>query len=337
MPANTNGVYYQDPVELAAAEFTPFLVSADTSLPATPFDFAGARDLFAQLNSHEFLTTSLTGSNNDLNFFARLPGSTDYTVEYRDPSANNAALSVTVHAYLKTLLTGSNNDLVFTAVQEGASGEAITVRYLDPAANDAVESVSVSGNAITVNLATGVAGAITSTGDSIKASLLASAAASALVTAVDAASNDGSGAVTALSATALGGRAVIVHLATGVAGAITSTAAQVAAAITADTLASAVVIAENAASNTGAGVVIAMAQTALAGPTGTNPTLDVTLKHGITPTALATHSAFAQKTTATTEFKVFPVVASKGQWLFDVGGTNPVFAVSIAAQYKPTT
>jgi hypothetical protein len=111
----------------------------------------------------------------------------------------------TVAATLSTALTGANNDLDFTSVLTGVLGNAITIRYLDPAANDAVESVSVAGTAITFNLATDGAGAITSTGDSLKATLLASAPASALVTAADKAANDGSGVVTALAATALTG------------------------------------------------------------------------------------------------------------------------------------
>jgi len=336
MPQNANNEYYSNPITLESGSLSPRLITADISLPATPFSFEGAENAFAQLNTHEFTTTALTGSNNDLNIIAREPGSTDITVEYRDPSANSATLSVSEHAYLKTALTGSNNDLVFTAVEEGSGGDDITIAYVDPSANNAVESVSVSGKAITFNLATGSGGAITSTGDTLKATLLASAPASALVTAADAAGNDGSGAVTALTATALGGHAIIVYLATNSSGTITSTAAQVSAAIQAKASTAALVFTENAASNTGAGVVTALAQTALGGPAGSSPTLDVTLKHGITTSTLATHSAFAQKTTATTEFKSFAVVAPFGQWAFDIGGTaSPAFAVSIDVVYRP--
>jgi hypothetical protein len=104
-----------------------------------------------------------------------------------------------------TSLTGDNNDLVWTAKQawEGAQGELITIEYRDPGANDAVESIVVEGTAIIVNLATGGAGAIASTGDTIKATLAGHGVASAMVTAVDAATDDGSGTVTALSATRL--------------------------------------------------------------------------------------------------------------------------------------
>lgn len=114
-----------------------------------------------------------------------------------------AAPDDTVQATLSTTLTGNNNDLVFTAVPPGEDGNAITVAYVDPAANDAALSVTVLGNAVTFHLATGSGGAITSTGDDLKTALLASAAASLLVTATDKAANDGSGVVTALAATPL--------------------------------------------------------------------------------------------------------------------------------------
>jgi hypothetical protein len=325
-----NQQFYPDPILLDGAQLAPTLKSADANL--TAFDTAGVREILATLSVYEYLTTALTGANNDLNIIARAPGSTDYTVEYKDPSANNAALSVTVHAYLKTALAGANNDLVFHAVAEGSSGEAITIAYVDPSANDATESVTVSGNAITFHLATGVAGAITSTGDSLKATLLASAAASALVTAADAAGNDGSGVVIALAATALAGRAIIVHLGTGSGGAITSTAAQVAAAIAADTLANALVVVENTASNTGAGVVIALAQTALAGPAGTNPTMDVKLQSSVDDgTSYFDVASFTQATTTGISGKVFSAIGPKSRWALDIGGTStPVFAMSIA-------
>src|ERR1051326_5191012 len=158
MGTTPNGTFYQEPVNLLAAQVALRLITADVSLPATPFSFESARDVFGKLNTHDFLTTALTGSNNDLDFLARTPGAQDITVEYRDPAANNAALSVTVHAYLKTALTGSNNDLVFTAVDEGDSGDAITIAFVDPAANSAAGSVSVVGKAITFHLATGRGG-----------------------------------------------------------------------------------------------------------------------------------------------------------------------------------
>lgn len=110
-------------------------------------------------------------------------------------------------ATLTTNLTGNNNDLLYTAVAGGGSGNAIAVTYIDPAANNQAEHVDVIGTLIKVWLATGVAGAITSTGDTIKASIAAHPVASTLVTAADAPANDGSGAVTAMSTTYLTGGA----------------------------------------------------------------------------------------------------------------------------------
>lgn len=335
MPHNSNGVFYQDPVAISAGSLTPQIINADVSLPATPFSFESARDAFAQLDTHEFLVTALTGANNDLAFIARLPGDQNLAVRFVDPGANNATLSVVNHAFLTTALTGANNDLTFSAVGTGDTGDVVSVTYVDPAGNNAVEGVVVVGNDITVNLATGSGGAITSTGSTILASIQASAPASALVTVALAVGNSGAGAVTAMTKTNLAGGDIVVNLATGSGGAITSTASQVKAGVEANAAAAALVVVALAPSNTGAGVVTALGTTALLGPTGTSPTLDVTLKHGISSASLVTHSAFAQKTTATSEFKSFATVAPLGQWLFDVGGTSPVFAVSLDVVYRP--
>lgn len=108
-------------------------------------------------------------------------------------------------AKLVTSLTGANNDLTFTSKQRGRVANTISVRYVDPSANDASLSVSVSGRAITVNLATGEAGAITSTAAQVKTAIEGSAAASALVGVALAPSNSGAGVVTALAATKLAG------------------------------------------------------------------------------------------------------------------------------------
>lgn len=112
-------------------------------------------------------------------------------------------------ASLSTNLTGTNNDLVFTALYGGTYGNGIKIEYLDPSANNAALSISVSyqsGTAkptITVNLATGSGGAISSTAALITAAVRANAMAAKLVTVVNKVSNDGTGIVTALSATNL--------------------------------------------------------------------------------------------------------------------------------------
>ena len=110
-------------------------------------------------------------------------------------------------AALTTALTGTNNDIVFTAVTGGNTGNTISVQYIDPGANDQALGINVDGRAIQVYLATGPAGAITTTGDLLKAAIAAHPVASTLVTAADAADNDGSGVVTAMGATHLSGGA----------------------------------------------------------------------------------------------------------------------------------
>ena len=108
-------------------------------------------------------------------------------------------------ASLTTALTGANNDLVFTALVAGDDGNLITIAYVDPAGNDQVLGVVVTGTDIVVNLATGGAGAITSTANDIIGKIYATAAASALVDVTRAAANTGAGVVTALAQTPLAG------------------------------------------------------------------------------------------------------------------------------------
>lgn len=96
------------------------------------------------------------------------------------------------------LLTGvatSNNGITYTAVTPGKPGNDITVHHKDPKANSQALSVAVSGTAITVNLATGVSGTITSTAAQVIAAITASAAASLLLTAANTGISTGAVAV----------------------------------------------------------------------------------------------------------------------------------------------
>lgn len=137
---------------------------------------------------------------------ARL-GNVDFVFE--NTGANSASIQVkeltVANATLSTNLTGTNNDLTFTAVNKGATGDAITVEFIDPGLNNGVEKVVVSGNDIKVFAATGAGGAITSTGDTVRNSIIASGAASALVSVANKAGNDGSGLITAMAKTNLSG------------------------------------------------------------------------------------------------------------------------------------
>ena len=99
---------------------------------------------------------------------------------------------------------GDDNALTFTAKEYGTGGNAITIVYVDPGDNDQLLSVVVVGSAATVNLATGVAGAITSTAALVLAAWEAEAAALALASVVidtgdTGVADDGSGIVTALA------------------------------------------------------------------------------------------------------------------------------------------
>lgn len=108
------------------------------------------------------------------------------------------------NATLTTNLTGTNNDLKYTAKDRGTGGNAITVAYVVAGVSTAL-SVSVTGNAITVNVATNGSSAAVSTAAQIAAAVTAHATAGGLVQVANATGNDGTGVVTAMTATALTG------------------------------------------------------------------------------------------------------------------------------------
>jgi uncharacterized protein YjdB len=121
------------------------------------------------------------------------------------------------YATLTVNPAGDDNGLIFTAVEAGEDGDDITVRYVDPAGNNQALGVVVSGSAITVNLATGAGGAITSTAAQVKAAIEGSVAADALVnvaimTADTGSADDGSGVVTAMSVANLAGGAPVLSV-----------------------------------------------------------------------------------------------------------------------------
>lgn len=151
---------------------------------------------------------------------------------------------------------------------------------------------------------------------------------------------------TALSV-AVSTRTITVNSATDGSGNPTSTANQVMAAILASAAANALVVMHLAAGNDGTGVIAAVSSTALGGVTGTTPTLDVSLKSAIDETSLATPTgqyldfsggtnAFTQKTAVgASEGRVFDSLGLTAEWLIDVGGTTPVFAISINTLVRP--
>lgn len=131
---------------------------------------------------------------------------------------------------------------------------------------------------------------------------------------------------------------ITVNVATSGAGAATSTANQIISYVLSDEAASAVeqaVVPVLVAGNDGTGVVTALSQQSLANPAGTAPTLDLKLQASID--AGATYSdvaAFSQKTVAVVDRKIFVGLGDVAKWVWTVGGTTPVIAVSLVATGK---
>jgi hypothetical protein len=188
-------------------------------------------------------------------------------------SAGNAktvavALGVGLNQPLAAAINAGAITVTLATDGAGAPDDAANTATLVAAAVENLAGVSAvaSGNGTTAltqavvqkNFTGGGVGfAITSTGDTIKATIAGTPAAAALVGAADAPANDGSGVVTALVAT---------HLTGGGANyAITSTGDTIKASIAGTPTAAALVTAADADGNDGSGVVIAMIATALAG------------------------------------------------------------------------
>lgn len=113
-------------------------------------------------------------------------------------------------ASLTTALTGANNDLTFTAVQPGADGNQITIAYVNAGASkplsvDFQRAANGPARAVVVQLATDGSSVITSTAAQVRDAVNAHARAQNHVQAANAAANDGTGLVTALTATPLAG------------------------------------------------------------------------------------------------------------------------------------
>lgn len=108
-------------------------------------------------------------------------------------TAPNSAPAAT--AVMLTGAVAGNNAVTFTAITPGKAGNDISVHLKDPKANSQALSVAVSGTAITVSLATDVAGAITSTAAQVIAAITASAAASLLITAANTGASTGVGVI----------------------------------------------------------------------------------------------------------------------------------------------
>jgi hypothetical protein len=106
-------------------------------------------------------------------------------------------------AELTTAMTGTNNDLTIRALRGGVAGNSITITLFDPTTSSTPISVAVVGTAITVTLAVDGTSTITSTAAQVRDAINANGQARSLVDVILAASNDGTGVVTALSSTPL--------------------------------------------------------------------------------------------------------------------------------------
>lgn len=118
-------------------------------------------------------------------------------------TAPNAAPEV--KATLATGVVGSNNAQTFTSKLTGVQGNNISLRLVNPGTNSAALSINVTGQAITVNLATSAGGAITTTATQLATAIAANAAANALVGVANTGASTGAGVVTALPTTFLSG------------------------------------------------------------------------------------------------------------------------------------
>lgn len=280
MPVNkiiyTDTVSYTDVIE----GFSTDSISAD-----------GATTLSAQVNIDVTTPSAPTFDSGKLALLvnqgitytadARGTAGNSITVAFVNPGTPSAALDVPAvvgTAIVVNLATDAGTasskiiqDLTYTADAIGTAGNSITVVYVDPGANDQALSVGVVGTDITVNLATGPAGAITSTASEIKTAVDAFGAAAALVD---------------ITVSGVGGNVQTAQVQTplenGVNPAITSTADQVVTAL--GLVASVTALVD--ITGGGVGVVTALAATPLA--TGADPEVNTTTNaitipsHGLT-------------------------------------------------------
>lgn len=115
--------------------------------------------------------------------------------------------TLATYAALTTALAGTHNDLVYTARIGGTGGNSLQVEYLVAGANTPL-TVTATATKVTVNVATNGASAATSTASQVRDAVRASVAAMAIMRSVElAGANDGTGVVTALTATNLTGGA----------------------------------------------------------------------------------------------------------------------------------
>lgn len=108
-----------------------------------------------------------------------------------------------VAANLTTGVVADNNAILFTAKVPGAAGEGIKVQLKDPAGNNQALKVTIENDTVVVSLATGEAGAITSTAAEVIAAINASLYVKDILLAANSGESTGAGVVAAVAGTAL--------------------------------------------------------------------------------------------------------------------------------------
>lgn len=230
------------------------------------------------------LSTALAGSNNDLDFTAKLAGvaGDDISVEYLNPGTPSAALGVvlTTKKITVNLATGPGTPQVETATAAGTitgDGDAAVV----------VTGAGITGSPVTVNVPVLNGDTAAVWAGKVRTALAANAAITALytvggsttaisLTKIVAAANDATLNISLDNGTCTGitTAATSANTTPGVAPAITSTAAQVRTAVLALAGAAALVDVANTSGNDGSGVVTALAETHLA--SGVDPVISST-------------------------------------------------------------
>ena len=140
---------------------------------------------------------------------------------------------------------------------------------------------------------------------------------------------------TPLTVTAVG-TDVVVNSATNGAGAVTTTAAEMIAAIAALPAAAALVVVTLQTGEDGTGVIDAQSETALSSIIdGTTPTMTVTVEHSIDGSTWFSSGAYAEMTTVIAAFaRAFSPLGTQVRYDLDLGGTLPVYPLSVAVDAK---
>lgn len=230
------------------------------------------------------LATSLTGSNNDMDFTAKRKGTygDGITVAYVNPALPSQALSVAVvnKAIAVNLATGAGTVQVETATviaAAGATGDGnlpvtVTSALFAPAVTVQVALVAATHTTATL-IAAAIAAALNLNSTLTTFFIFTSSGADVIMTrrAAYARANDGTENVAWTLTLGITAVTNSTNTTAGVAPAITSTAALIKTAIDASTTAAALVSVANHSGNDGTGVVTALTATALAsGVNGTD-------------------------------------------------------------------